>query len=216
MRNLFFSTLVLISTALLLTGFRAVVDVDPTAVLQSSKSKLQSLADFEAQFSYILGGPGMPKPLVKDGFLKYKQGKWSVKMDQDEFFCDLESVWLYNNDDNSVTVLEYDPEESMNVDALFELYEAQSDPRYEGEETIGGKKCHKVFLAIKDRDLDYNQAWIWIGKTDKLPVKAVLKTRNQSETTISLSGVKSNRGFGDESFQFDESKYPGVTVYDER
>lgn len=207
-------------TLLLLTMTWAVGFIYPQGkadeILKRSKAELESLKDFGSDFVYELSGPGLNGTIAKKGSLKYQQGKYVIKMADEAFYCDRNSLWIYLKEDNTVNILEYDPEEGMNIEAIFELYEANSEARYEGTETVNGKTCHKIFLAIKDPDLDYNQAMLWINTKTNFPAKATLTNRKQTQTTFELRDFKPNVGFGNSTFQFNPDQHPGVVVYDER
>jgi len=201
--------------ALALLGF-----VAPTGkadeILKESKAEIEALKDFGADFVYELSGPGLNGTISKKGSLKYQKGKYVVKMADESFYCDRESLWIYLKEDNTVNILEYDPEEGMNIEALFELYEANSKARYEGTESVDGKSCHKILLAIKDPSLDYYRATLWINTKTNYPAKATLTNRKQTETTFELRDFAPNVGYSDNTFRFDPEAHPGVVVYDER
>jgi outer membrane lipoprotein-sorting protein len=207
-------------TSLLLLVASAVGFIHPQDkaddILKQSKTEMESLQDFGSDFVYQLAGPGLNGTISKRGSLKYKQGKYVVNMAEEAFYCDMESLWIYLQEDNTVNILEYDPEEGMNIEAIFELYEASADPRYDGVEKVNGEACHKIFLAIKDPSLDYNQATLWINQKTNYPAKATLINRKQTRTTFELNQFKPNVGYSAATFQFDPKEHPGVVVYDER
>lgn len=214
-RNLILWTLLLSIAALGLLGFVAPVG-KADDILKESKAEVEALKDFGADFVYELSGPGLSGSISKKGSLKYQQGKYVVKMAGEAFYCDLENLWIYLKEDNTVNILEYDPEEGMNIEALFELYEASSEARYEGTESVDGNPCHKIFLAIKDPSLDYYRATLWINTKTNYPAKATLTNRKQTETTFELRDFAPNVGYSNGTFRFDPEAHPGVVVYDER
>lgn len=215
MRTLTGFTIILSILALISFGFIAPAG-KADEILEASKIKLQKLQDFGSNFIYEISGPGISGTIAKSGSLKFQQGKYFIDLGDEAFYCDQEAVWIHHKEDKEVSVMEYDPEEFMNIEALFELYEASSESRYDGVETIDGQKCHKIFLAIKDGSLDYNQAYLWINQKTNFPAKATLLNRKQTQTTFELQNFQPNPGYGNSVFRFDINKHPGVTVYDER
>ncbi|MEO1451384.1 MAG: outer membrane lipoprotein carrier protein LolA [Bacteroidota bacterium] len=213
----FFSTLTALSALLLiLSGFGPVGPADN--ILQDSKEKLESLNDLAADFTYSISSPAIKNPIAKKGAFKYKDGMYVVEMSEQDIYCDSKTLWIHLKDEEApeVTIMDYDPEEGMNIEAIFKLYEASAQSLLEGEETIHGVACHKIKLAIKDSKLEYNQARLWVNKKTKLLEKVSVTNRRQSTTTYEFSGIKTNSGFNTTTFQFDVSRFPGIDVYDER
>lgn len=215
MKKFLFSFVVLTSSFLLLNGFVA-FQASADRILEESKVALRSLSDFSADFNYELTNPGMRNTVSKTGSLKYKRGKYVIKMDDQEIFCDLKTLWIYLKADNEVNVMNYDPEEGMDVESIFNLYETSSEARYQGEQQVNGAACHHIYLAIKDPGLEYNQAYLWINKQTKLLQKISLINRSQTTTSYEFRNMKTNTGLGDAEFRFDVGAHSGVDVYDER
>ncbi|MDX2285006.1 MAG: outer membrane lipoprotein carrier protein LolA [Bacteroidia bacterium] len=184
-------------------------------ILQESKAKLQSIADLSSTFRYEISNPGM-RAVAKQGEIRYKKGKYAIRMEDQEIFCDLQNLWVFLKQDNEVNVMRYDPNESMNMDNIFRIYETGSKPRYDGEAVVHGVACHKIYLALTDPGMEYNQAYLWVNKTTKLPEKITLINRKQTSTTYEFTSLRTNVGLSDTEFRFDQSKYPAVRVYDER
>ncbi len=187
------------------------------ALLSESKAKFASLKDFSAKFSYGINSiEQRVKPITKTGDIKYQGGKYVVTLPDQVFFCDKKTQWIFLPNEKEVTILNFDPTESLSVESIFKIYEASSKSRYDGEEVVDGVACHKIYLTITDKTVDYNQAYLWVNKTTKLIAKAVLIDRNQTRTTLSFSEVKLNPGFTEDVFRFNKDKVPGITVFDER
>ncbi len=188
-----------------------------TLILKESKEKFSSLRDFSASFKYGINSiEQRVRPIQKTGSIKYKAGKYAVVMDDQELYCDGATQWIFLPKDNEVTILDYDPAEGISVESIFKIYEASSKPRYDGEEAVNGVACYKIYLAITDKSVEYNQAYLWVNKTTKMIAKAVLIDRNQTRTTLEFNELKLNVGYGEDSFRFNAAKHPGVVTYDER
>ncbi|RMG64585.1 MAG: outer membrane lipoprotein carrier protein LolA [Bacteroidetes bacterium] len=192
---------------------------DPQAerVLRESKQKLESLQDFAANFSYVIDNPQMPRKVEpRTGKIRYKGGKYALLMPDQEIYCDLETLWIYLPEDKEVTIMPYDPEEGFTLESIFSIYEAHAKARYEGTESVHGITCDKIYLAIQDDDLDYNQAYVWVNPRTLLLEKVALIDRRQTTTTYEFVGLRANLGFAEGQFRFDPARHPGVTVLDER
>ena len=207
-----------VAMLLLLSGFQT-LDEKSEKILKESRAKMESLKDFSADLRYEIKNKSTRlNPISKSGKVKYKKGnKYVLSMADQEIYCDGETLWLYLPDDQEVTILNYDPnEEGMSMESILSVYQASASSRYEGSEVVHGKKCHKIYLAVKDPSLEYNQAQIWINMTSKMLEKVSLIDRKQTVTTYEFSSISTNRGLSDDAFRFNIKAHEGVDVYDER
>ena len=191
---------------------------DPSEqILEESRKKFEALSDFSATYSYELKNPAMKSDQVaKNGNFRYKDGMYYLDMGNQAIYCDLESQWIHLKADEEVTIVEYDPEEAVNIESVYKVYESNAKTQYVGEEMLGSNKAHKILLTSLDSDLEYNRVTIWINSKTKLLEKASLVDRNQTEEVIVFKNLQTNQGFSLVDFQFNSAKHPNVDVYDER
>ncbi|MEL6670982.1 MAG: outer membrane lipoprotein carrier protein LolA [Bacteroidota bacterium] len=199
--------------AAVLTGF-SVTDEKAEQILKSSKAKIESLKDFSAKVKYEVSSPTMRNSFVKEGSFKYKQGnKFVVALSDEEYYCDGKTLWHYIPADAEVFEQEFDPEEGGSLEAIFDVYQANTEARYVGMESVHKVPCHKIFLVVKDPSLEYNQAYIWVNTKTKLLEKVVQIDRKQTKTTYEFSGIRANTGLSDTDFRFNPKAHPGVQIY---
>ena len=206
---------IMLMMSLLLMGFTG-GDEKAEKVLKGSKHKMEMLKDFSADIQYEINSP-KTRSISKNLKVKYKkENKYVILMDDQEIYCDGQKLWLFIPQDQEVTILNYNPEdELMSLQTILGVYEANSSSRYDGLEKVHGVSCHKIFLAVKDPTLDYNQAFVWINTRTQLLEKVSLIDRKQTQTTYEFSNIKTNTGMSDADFKFELTKYPGIHVYDE-
>ncbi len=202
----------------ILSGATLWAQEDPSeAILDESRKKFESLTDFSASYSYELKNEAMKANKVsKNGTFKYKEGMYFLDLGNQAIYCDLESQWIHLKEDEEVTIVEYDPEEAVNIESVYKVYESNAKSSYQGTETLNGNKTHKILLTSLDKDLEYNQVTLWVNASTKLLDKAILLDRNQTQEIITFRDMKTNLGFSTTDFQFNSSKHPDVEVYDER
>ena len=70
-------------------------------------------------------------------------------------------------------------------------------------------------MQNSDKDVDFNQARVWINTRTNLPMKVLTVTRSQTRTVYTFQNIKTNQNLLDPSFEFDAKAHPDVTVYDE-
>ncbi|MEL6650744.1 MAG: outer membrane lipoprotein carrier protein LolA [Bacteroidota bacterium] len=184
-------------------------------IIAQSQSKLEGMKDFAADFSYSIENPNMNKPVLRNGKIKYKTGKFVIQLEDQEVYCDGVTQWIYLPSDCEITIMDYDPEEPW-IESIFKIYEASSESRYDGEETIHGVKCHRIYIAIKDPSLEFNQAIVWINAKTNFLEKTALIDRKQTRNVYEFSSVKTDQGLSNLDFRFDIDAHGDCDVYDER
>ncbi len=208
-------TLVLITLFSVCLGAFA-QDATATKILNDSKAKFDKLKDFSADFVYSLENPSNPNTNVsKSGKLYYAKGKYTVILEDQEIYCDGKTIWIHIPGDEEVTILDNDSEEGFSIQSIFSLYEQGSKARYDGPQTIEGKPMHKIYIAATDKNLEFNQAKVWINRDTKLLEKAVVTNRRQINTIYQFNNIKMDQNLPATTFVFDTSKFAG-DVYDER
>jgi outer membrane lipoprotein-sorting protein len=218
MRSTFFMLPAAIAFFMVMTGFTTGVDVDKSqSILEESKRKLENLQDLSANFLYSIQNPNL-KPITQSGSLLYKKGKYVIKLEDQELYCNGKTLWIHipaeNPGESELQILNYNKDEGINVDAIFNIYESSTKSAHEGREIVHGVETEKIFLAIQDPELDYNRAYVWINKDTKILEKVLLIDRRQTQTIFEFSNIKTDTGISDDTFQFDKDSFEGE-IYDE-
>ncbi len=188
---------------------------DPVKIMKEMEKMFENAEDISGTFKYGIGNYTNRTSIKQGEYILKKEDKFYIKLNGQEIYCDGEKQWIYFMEDNEVNILNYEPDEGVNIDEVFNLYKNNAKLRYDGEEVVHGVACHKIYLAFSDEGLEYNQAVLWIDKKEKNLEKAVTIDRLQTKTTYEFLEMNFNKGFEDSQFVFDAGKYPGITVYDE-
>ena len=187
-------------------------------ILKDSKTKFESLKDFSASFSISIQNINTRRAaFTKSGQIKYKKGKYFIGLEGEEIYFDGETQWVYLTKEKEVNIMTYDRDDAPSIELIFEIYSTAAKPRYDGEESVNGNSCHRIFIASTDRSVEYNQVRLWVNKSTHLLEKMVLLDRNQTTTTYLFSDIKTNMGLSDGIFRLDVSKLASdIEIYDER
>ncbi len=172
-------------------------------VIQTSKKKFDSAKDVSADFTYTLSNPNMNKPIVKKGQVLFKKNNmYRISFPDVVMVCDGKYIWQLLVDDEELIKTDYTAD-AMSPENIFNVYKGETKSRYDGEE--GG--MDKVTLFANNKTADIWKTELWINKSDKMPGKAKMFARNGSTYEYSMSGIKTNTGISDDTFQLDERKY---------
>jgi outer membrane lipoprotein-sorting protein len=214
MKKSFVLTPILLALGLLLFTSATTTD-KANQILQASKTALENLQDFSANFQYAISHPNT-RTIARSGSVKFKpRDKFIIDFDNEAIYCDGRTIWvLEKGEEPVVTVRDFEPEEDWNLEVLFEIYSAKATPRYDGSETVHGVRCHKVFLDILDKSLDYEQAYVWINMENDLPEKVVMIDGKNARTTFEFLQMTINVGLENADFRLQTPS--GATEIDER
>jgi outer membrane lipoprotein-sorting protein len=86
-----------------------------------------------------------------------------------------------------------------------------------GEMTLNSRAAYHIKLfPIDPTDKAFHTVMLYVDKAKMEVVKIEIKGREGDETTYDLNKFITNGAIQDSHFKFDESKYPGVRMSDNR
>lgn len=185
---------------------------DPNAkkVLDQVSAKLKSLKGMTASFSYITKDrKNAVKGSVK-GTINLKGNKYYVKQGTTEIFCNGNTIWNYNGEQEvTVTQVDGDDDKMLSPQKLLsDFYD--KDFTYKLVSSAGS--FYEIEMTPTDKRKNFKQVNIFIDKTKMLTTKAKVIDKNDNIIEFTLSNVNTNAAIPDTRFVFDAKKYPGVEV----
>jgi outer membrane lipoprotein-sorting protein len=124
-------------------------------------------------------------------------------------------TWTIVKEEKSVyeTDANESDEESMNPKKLMTIWESGFKNKYEKEDKLNNEAVHVINLFPKNpAKVDYHTITVYISKTSNELKKAVMKSKDGTTMTYSLSKFTSNPEIEDTKFVFDLKKYPGYNL----
>jgi outer membrane lipoprotein-sorting protein len=190
---------------------------EANSILRESNETFSRVQDFSADFVYSIENPSNVNTIVsKKGILIFSKGKYIVKMPDQEIYSDGKTLWIHLPQDEELTILNYDPEEGLELEQIFTFSKGQEEKaRYESQEVVEGRPLDQIYLSINNPDLDFNLARIWINSDSKLMEKIIMINRMQTRTSYEFSNILINQGLTESTFVFDLNNFKG-DIYDER
>lgn len=209
-----FSFILVLSTTQV-NAFPQTGDPKAESVLKAYHTSLGTVRDFAADFIWETGN--MRMGATKIGQVKYKKGMYMINFpdDNEQIFCDKAQQWIFNQERGFVFERDYDPYHGASLELIFENYRNKGVARYDGEDIIAGRNCHKVSINVQNLSSTYSQIVLWINSRTNLLEKAILLDYNQTTTTYTFSNIQLNQGFEDQEFRFDAGQYPNIEVIKE-
>lgn len=104
-------------------------------------------------------------------------------------------------------------DESMNPKKLMTIWESGFKNKYVKEDKLNNEAVHVIDLYPKNPGkVEYHTIILYISKTSNELKKAVMKTKDGTTMTYTLTKFQSNPTVEDSKFVFDIKKYPGYSL----
>ncbi len=124
-------------------------------------------------------------------------------------------TWTIIKEDKSVyeSVASKDDENSINPKKLMTIWEKDFKNYFDKEETVGKELMSVIKLVpLNPKKADYHTILIYISKSDNDLKKAVMRFKNGTTKTYTLTNFTENAQVEDAKFVYDARKYPGYSV----
>jgi outer membrane lipoprotein-sorting protein len=193
-------------------------DPKAKAILDNVSKKVKALKSLKANFTITITGAKNAKPQTKKGNVYMKGEKYYVSLSGQEIYCDTKTIWTFMKESNEVQISSFDPNEnSFTPSKLFtNFYDKEYIYKYEGEQTVGGKKVDVINLTPTNKSKQYSKVELMIDKAQSVVAGGKMYEKNGNVYQYSVSGYTPNPALTDNMFTFDTKKHPKVEVVDLR
>jgi len=193
-------------------------DQKAQGILDAMSKKYKEMPAFKAKFSFTLDNPQAKVNESSEGDIFVKGAKFHLKMGNQEIYNNGTTVWTYLKDVNEVNISTYEPEENeVTPTKIYTLYKQGYKYRFIEEKTYNGVVYDVIELNPEDfKKSKFFKIKIEISKADKSVRSWKIYEKNGSTYTYMIKAFTPNLKLEDTYFNFDKSKYAGVTVEDLR
>jgi outer membrane lipoprotein-sorting protein len=190
-------------------------DTKSQGILDKVSSKMKDYKSFYIEFSAHVknSSSGVNESEIGKGWVK--GNKFYASYGDNTIICNGTKTWTVVKEEKSVyeTDANSNDDESINPKKLMTIWETGFKNKYEKEETLNNEKVHVINLYPKNPGkVDYHTIVLFVSKDDLELKKAVMKAKDGTTMTYSLSKFTANASVEDAKFVFDSKKYPGYTV----
>ena len=190
-------------------------DAKAQAILDKVSAKIKANKTFYVEFSATIKNASSGASSTETGKGWVKGEKFSATYGDNSIISNGIKTWTIVKAEKTVYETDADDEdaESMNPKKLMTVWETGFKNKYDKEETLNGEKVHVITLYPKDaKKANYHTIILYIAKADNELKKAVMKAKDGTTMTYTLTKFTSNPSVEDSKFVFDIKKYPGYTV----
>jgi outer membrane lipoprotein-sorting protein len=207
--KLFFSFLIL-----LLVSNSFGQDTKSQAILDKLSLKMKSYKTFYIEFSALIKNTtsGQNDNEIGKGWVK--GDKYFANYNDNTIISNGVTTWSIVKEDKSVYEADSDDsEESLNPKKLMTIWENDFKNKYTKEGKLNNELVHVINLTPKQLDKsDYSSIVLYISKSKNELKKVIMKLKDNTTMTFSLTKLTVNLAVDDTKFIFDKKKYPGFSV----
>ena len=203
-------------TLLVLLSFNSFgQDAKSQGILDKLSTKMKTQKSFYIEFTANIKN-------ATNGSNESETGKGWVK--GDKFYASYGDNTIISNGIKSWTIVKEEKsvyetdaneagDEGMNPKKLMTIWESGFKNKYEKEDKLNNEVVHVIYLYPKNpAKVDYHTIILYISKTSNELKKAIMKAKDGTVMTYTLTKFQSNPTIEDSKFVFDIKKYPGYTL----
>lgn len=186
-------------------------DQDPNAkiLLDEMSNKNKNYSSITGEFVNIMENKtsGINREMVGSFIIQDKM--YYLKLDNNEIYSNGDETIRYDAKDNFYYFMEED-EELFDPADIFSIYDNDFKYKLIGDKTIDNKNCAVIYLWPKETEgKEFQRLEIFIDKTTKQIYQFVSVGSDQTRFIIKLKNISYNKSYTENTFNFDENKYPG-------
>ena len=190
-------------------------DTKSQGILDKVSAKMKEYKSFYIEFSSSVKNTasGVNDSEIGKGWVK--GNKFYASYGDNTIISNGTKTWTVVKEEKSVyeTDASAKDEDAINPKKLMTIWETGFKNKYDKEETLGGEKVHVINLFPKNAaKADYHTIILYISKTDLELKKAIMKAKDGTVMSYTLTKFTPNASIEDTKFVFDIKKYPGYKV----
>ncbi|HIN41565.1 MAG TPA: outer membrane lipoprotein carrier protein LolA [Flavobacteriales bacterium] len=211
-RTLFFT---LLSISFVINGYSQ----DSDALLLKLSERAKTFENIEATYSSKMVDLKNDFEETMSGKIYIEGDKFNLNLGEFVIISDGITVWTYEPESNDCYIDDADMliDEGMDPSRIFTIWEDEFNSEWKGREMVGDRDCVQINLYPIDGDeKPYHTLKMYIDDVKLEIVRLVVKGREGMDTDYLIERFNTGVTLPNASFDFDESKYPGALMIDNR
>jgi outer membrane lipoprotein-sorting protein len=214
-------TIILLSLSFILPTSYSVYAQGADVLLSKLSDRAKDYGSISATYSSMMVD-------VKNDFKESLLG--NIQIDESKFMLDLGeysiisdgvTVWTYEKETNDCYVEDADmlADQGMDPSRIFTIWEDDFKNSLEGVVEVSEQECVQVNLYPSGEDASekpFHTIQLFINETLLEVKKIVVKGREGVDTEYLIQSFKTNVELPSSTFEFNEARFPGVTIIDNR
>ena len=190
-------------------------DAKAEGVLDKVSAKMKGMKSFYIEFSASIKNSTNGTNESETGKGWVKGNKFYASYGDNTIISNGMKTWTIVKEDKSVYESDANDndDESINPKKLMTIWETGFKNKYEKEDKLNGETVHVIQLFPKNpAKAEFHTITLYISKAGLELKKAVMKSKDGTSMTYSLSRFDANPTIDDSKFVFSKAKYPGYPV----
>ena len=190
-------------------------DAKSQGILDKLSTKMKGLKSFYIEFNANIKNADSGQNENETGKGWVKGNKFCASYGENTIISNGVKTWTVIKEDKSVyeSDASEDDEESMNPKKLMTIWETGFKNKFDKEDKLSGETVSVISLFPKTPSKsDFHTIVLYVGKADNELKKAIMKTKDGTTMTYSLTKFTTNPDVDDSKFVFYKKKYPGYPV----
>jgi outer membrane lipoprotein-sorting protein len=200
---------------LAITGLTFAQDAKAQGILDKLSAKIKGLKSFYIEFSASVKNSDTGQNENQTGKGWVKGDKYYASYGENTIISNGQKTWTIIKEEKSVYESDAngDDEDGINPKKLMTIWETGFKNKFEREEKLNNESVNVISLFPKNpAKSDYHTITVYISRDDNELKKAVMKMKDGTTMTYSMTKFQSNPEIDDNKFVFDKKKYPGYPV----
>jgi outer membrane lipoprotein-sorting protein len=199
---------------LLNTQFSIAQDSKAQGVLDKLSNKMKGLKSFYIEFSASIKNSETGTNENETGKGWVKGNKFSASYGENTIISNGMKTWTIVKEEKSVYESDSnDDDDGINPKKIMTIWESGFKNKYMKEDKLGNESVHVIDLYPKNPSkAEYHTIVLYVSKGDGELKKAIMKGKDGTVMTYSLTKFQENPDIDENKFVFDKKKYPGYPV----
>lgn len=206
------SIYLLLTLLFLQVGHAFSQDAKAQGILDKLSSKMKTMKSFYIEFNATVKSGGKNENATGKGWVK--GNKFYASYGDNTIISNGLKTWTVIKEERSVYESDAtNDDDGMNPKKLMTIWETGFKNKFDHEEKLNGEMVYVINLFPKvPAKAEYHTITVYISKTKNELKKAVLKAKDGSVMTYSMTKFTANPQIDDKKFVFDKTKFPGYPV----
>jgi len=184
-------------------------------ILNSMSSEIKKLNSFYVEFEMHVKNSTTGEDSKQTGTGYVKGEKYYATLGQNILISNAQKNWTVVKEEKVTYQSDADEEdeESINPKKLMTIWETGFKSKYAKKETLNGKSVHVINLfPTNPGEVSYHTITLYISVDNNELMKAVMKTKDGSTMTYSITKFEKNKEISDSKFVYNPQKFPGFKL----
>lgn len=199
-------------------GFSFSQDEKSQGILNKLSTKMKAYKSFYIEFSASIKNTANGTNSSETGKGYVKGDKYSASYGDNTIISNGVKTWTIIKEEKSVYQSDASDsdEDAVNPKKLMTIWEKGFKNKYYKLEKLNNEDVHVINLyPTNPSKVDYHTIVIYISKNENELKKAILKSKDGTTMTYSVTKFTENPTCEDSMFVFDKKKYPGYSIVED-